>query len=218
MIFKNLKEFALYVHGNTKDVHLISVRQIKAYKFRWEFLGGICFTEYLQEGGQAMNIVKKAKNGSSDAFIQLIEDNKTSLYKVARSYLKNDEDVADAISETVLIAYEKLYQLKNDRYFKTWLIRILINQCKQMYEKNKKYQLTDEVVEIGEYDSNYSNIEFDELLSELPEKDRILFILRYSEGYTTKQIADMLDMNENTVVSRLGRGRKKIRTGLRIVV
>ena len=201
-----------------QDVHLISVRQIKAYKSRWVFLGGSCFTEYLQEGGQAMNIVKKAKNGSSDAFIQLIEENKTSLYKIARSYLKSDEDVADAISETVLIAYEKLYQLKNDRYFKTWLIRILINQCKQMYEKNKKYQLTDKVIETGECDSNYSNIEFDELLSELPEKDRILFILRYSEGYTTKQIADILNINENTVVSRLGRGRKKIRTGLRIVV
>ena len=48
------------------------------------------------------------------------------------------------------------------------------------------------------------------MLSELPEKDRILFVLHYGEGYTAKEIAGILDMNENTVASRLSRGRKKL--------
>lgn len=54
------------------------------------------------------------------------------MYKVAWAYLKNDEDVADAISETILNCYEKLSTLKKDSYFKTWMIRILINNCNEM--------------------------------------------------------------------------------------
>ena len=73
------------------------------------------------------NLVKKAKSGDSGAFAQLIRMNTQSMYKVAWAYLKNDEDVADAIQETILKCYEKLSTLKKDSYFKTWMIRILIN-------------------------------------------------------------------------------------------
>ena len=75
------------------------------------------------------NLVKKAKSGDSGAFAQLIRMNTQSMYKVAWAYLKNDEDVADAIQETILKCYEKLSTLKKDSYFKTWMIRILINNC-----------------------------------------------------------------------------------------
>ena len=75
------------------------------------------------------NLVKKAKAGDSGAFAQLIRMNTQSMYKVAWAYLKNDEDVADAIQETILKCYEKLSTLKKDSYFKTWMIRILINNC-----------------------------------------------------------------------------------------
>ena len=71
------------------------------------------------------NLVKKAKSGDSGAFAQLIRMNTQSMYKVAWAYLKNDEDVADAIQETILKCYEKLSTLKKDSYFKTWMIRIL---------------------------------------------------------------------------------------------
>ena len=78
------------------------------------------------------NLVKKAKAGDSGAFAQLIRMNTQSMYKVAWAYLKNDEDVADAIQETILKCYEKLSTLKKDSYFKTWMIRILINNCNEM--------------------------------------------------------------------------------------
>ena len=78
------------------------------------------------------NLVKKAKSGDSGAFAQLIRMNTQSMYKVAWAYLKNDEDVADAIQETILKCYEKLSTLKKDSYFKTWMIRILINNCNEM--------------------------------------------------------------------------------------
>ncbi len=62
-----------------------------------------------------------------------MEMNKQSMYKVAKSYLRYEEDVADAMQETILICYEKLGDLKEPKYFKTWMIRILINKCKDIF-------------------------------------------------------------------------------------
>ena len=70
-------------------------------------------------------LVKKAKSGDSGAFAQLIRMNTQSMYKVAWAYLKNDEDVADAIQETILKCYEKLSTFKKGSYFIAWLFRIL---------------------------------------------------------------------------------------------
>ena len=82
-------------------------------------------------------LVKKAQKGDAEAFITLIEENKQSMYKVARGFLNNDEDIADAISETVLDCYEKIHTLKQSAYFKTWMIRILINNCKDLIRKQR---------------------------------------------------------------------------------
>lgn len=57
----------------------------------------------------------------------LIEQNTKSMYKVAKAILKNDEDVADALQDTILTCWEKIGTLEKNEFFKTWLIRILIN-------------------------------------------------------------------------------------------
>lgn len=72
------------------------------------------------------SLVKKAMAGNKDAFAQLMEMNAQSMYKVARAYFTSDADVADAISDTVLICFEQLDTLRKPEYFKTWMIRILI--------------------------------------------------------------------------------------------
>lgn len=162
-----------------------------------------------------MWLVLQAQRGNADAFVELIEKHKKALYKVAKSYMRSEEDVADAMSETVLLAYEHVGELKNPMYFKTWITRILINQCKTMLQKDSKYCLTEEVQEQVYEDHSQSDLEFYEILEQLPEQDRILFVLYYGEGFTTKQISEMLEMKENTVSSRLSRGRKKLYDVLR---
>ena len=72
-------------------------------------------------------LVKKAMAGNKDAFAQLMEMNTQSMYKVARAYFTSDADVADAISETVLICFEQLDTLRKPEYFKTWMIRLAYN-------------------------------------------------------------------------------------------
>ena len=70
------------------------------------------------KGGTAMFLVKQAQRGDADAFVALIEKYKMDLYKVAKAYLKNEEDVADVMQETTLSAWEHLGELKKAAYFK----------------------------------------------------------------------------------------------------
>lgn len=156
-----------------------------------------------------MLLVKRAQKGDTEAFIQLIENHKISLYKTAKSYLKNEDDVADAMQDTILSAFEHMEDLKNVRYFKTWITRILINQCTDLLRHRKRCVLVewagDTQAATPENDRG-----FYELLEELPENCRTIFLLYYGEGFHTKEIAQILEMNENTVKSRLKRGRKKL--------
>lgn len=155
-------------------------------------------------------LIKKAIKGDHDAFCRLMDLQTQSMYKIARAYLNNDEDVADAISETILSCYEKLPTLKHPRYFKTWLTRILINKCKDMLRTGKQVLYTDKFTDIPMYEENYDTAEWNQMLNSIEEKYRTILLLYYMEGFRIREIAQILDMNENTVKSRLLRGREMI--------
>lgn len=156
-------------------------------------------------------LVKKAKRGDAEAFIELIESNKQSMYKVARGFLHDEEDVADAMSETVLTCYEKVRTLKQDAYFKTWMIRILINHCKNILKKQKRSISVEFVAGLEDEAQNSGEQEFRELIEPLKEQDRSIFTLYYVYGMKVKEIAACMGMKENTVTTRLKRGREALR-------
>ncbi len=156
-----------------------------------------------------INLVKKAQENDAEAFIQLMELNKVNMYKIAKSYLHNEEDAADAVADTILTCFEKIQSLREPKYFKTWMIRILINTCNDMLKQKNKNFLMEEYVEIPVEDSDRQNIEFLETLNKLDQKYRVVLILYYVEGFSVKEIAELLDMKEVTVKARLQRGRKR---------
>ena len=156
------------------------------------------------------DLVEKARNGDKKAFDHLIRSQMENMYKTAISYLKNDEDAADAIQEAILTCYEKLDTLKTDGYFRTWLTRILINKCNDMLRKRKVYYLEDELSEIP-VEEDFSMVEWRELLYMLPEEYRIAVLLYYVEGFKIREISEILDVKESTVQSRLARARGKLR-------
>lgn len=161
-------------------------------------------------------LVKRAKSKDAEAFISLIEECKMTLKRVAIGYLGNDEDAADAIQDTILSAYEHIGDLQKDEYFKTWLVRILINHCTRIWRANKNKVSMEEGFEntTGRADTAKSEMEFRELLFSLPEESRVIFQLYYGEQFTTREIADILNMKENTVKSRLHRGKEQLRMEL----
>ena len=124
--------------------------------------------------------------------------------------LKNDEDVADAMQQTALICWEKLDTLKKDKYFKTWLIRILINNCNEIYRQRARTVSQECVSETCVQEHGYANAEWQEFLNCLDEKYRTVVVLYYVQGFKTREIAEILQTNENTIRGRLAAARKKL--------
>ena len=154
------------------------------------------------------NLVKRAKQKDPDAFTELMRLYTKDMYRVALAILMNDEDAADAIQDTVLVCWEKIDTLKYEAYFKTWMIRILINRCNTMRKNLQKTCGLEEYEETAVYDEY--NLELKEALSLLGEKYRIIMTMFYSEGYHIEEIARILKIPKSTVQTRLHRGRKKL--------
>ena len=148
----------------------------------------------------------------TDAFLELMECNTQDMYKVAKAILKNEEDVADAMQETILVCFEKLDTLQHPKYFKTWLIRILINICNDIIRQNQRqYLMSDVYPEMADPNPVTSNLEFIELLNTLDEKYRLIVVLYYVEGFKISEISQLLGMSKNTVKTRLSRARKSLK-------
>lgn len=131
------------------------------------------------------------------------------LYRVARTLLSCDADCEDAVQEALLRAWSRLDGLREERYFETWLIRILINECRRLARRRP------DVAELPEnlpaWES--SNAVMDALRA-LPPKHRIAVELHYVEGYSVREIAELLRLPEGTVKWRLHQGRALLRTEL----
>ncbi len=81
-------------------------------------------------------------------FTDLVLESEKTLYRVSMSMLKNESDCEDAVQTAILTAYEKLFDLKREEFFKTWLVRILINVCnKQLRFRSRHSEMTDDIGE-----------------------------------------------------------------------
>lgn len=158
-------------------------------------------------------LVERAKNNDSDAFTHLILNIERDLYCIAKSKINNENDIDDIIQETMIIAFLNIKKLKNSNFFKTWIIRILINNCNKFY-KRKKYKSLDEAEEIKKtngVEMDLSNIEFKDFISFLSEDERTILTLFYYLGYTTKEISKILNKREGTICSKISRAKTKIK-------
>lgn len=158
-------------------------------------------------------LVERAKNEDCDAFNNLILNIEKDLYCIARSKIDNENDIEDIIQETMIIAFLNIKKLKNNSFFKTWVIRILINNCNKFYKrkKHKSIDEDEEIKKIGSVEMDLSNIEFKDFISFLNEDERIILTLYYYLGYTTKEISKILNKREGTICSKISRAKIKIK-------
>ncbi len=164
-----------------------------------------------------MDLVEEARLGNNEAFEQLIKENKLKMYKVAKSILKNEDDICDAIQNALMSAYSNLNKLQNNKYFSTWLIRILINKSYDIINKNQKsYSTTTDIDEynsdenLKSFDSYNSESLIENVLCELEDNLKTITVLYYYNDYSVGDISIILNIPEGTVKSRLSRARKKI--------
>ena len=155
-------------------------------------------------------LVHKAKRKDPDAFTALMNAYMQHLYKTAKAILMNDEGAADAIQETILTCWEKMGTLKEDRYFKAWVTKILINECYNLIRGRKGVTYVEEIPEIPD-DREESDLEWKEALAVLGEEYRLPVVLYYIQGFQTKEIAKLMGISDAAVRTRLSRAREQLR-------
>lgn len=149
---------------------------------------------------------------TKETFTALILKSEDTLTGVAMSMLQNEKDCEDAIQTAILTAFEKLHTLRDEKYFKTWLVRILINVCnKQLKSRNRQAALSDDskITETAE-----ENVEIRLAIESLPLKIRQVIVLYYLEQFSVKEISKILKIPKGTVMSRLARGRELLKNEL----
>lgn len=140
------------------------------------------------------------------------------LFHVSYGILNNAQDCEDVVQEAILKAYANRNKLKQHQYFKTWLVRILMNECYTFLRKRVREMPYNEAVsEDAEAANAFIKEEYLDLyesMNQLEERDRICVQLFYMEGYSIKEIAKVFRIPEGTVKSRLNRARMELKKSL----
>lgn len=164
-----------------------------------------------------MSIIAQIKKGDEEAFAELIEQYKLPIYKTAKAILKDEDDTCDAIQDTALSIYKNIRNLKNEKYFKTWVIRITINKCYDIITKHRlddekisKIQLNNEDIH-NSFDNNLIlKTDLEKALNLLEEDLRIVTVLYYYNDFSISEISEILNIPKGTVKSRVFRARERL--------
>lgn len=151
-----------------------------------------------------------AIKGDKEAFVDLINENRLSLYRVAKGILKDNYRVEDGIQNTIIKAFENIKGLKKASYFKTWIIRILINECNLILKREKRIVYLEDSVKEESYRDLYEDIDLIKAIETLDEDLKLVTILYYFEDIEQKEIAKIMSVKESTVRTKLFRARKKL--------
>ena len=150
-----------------------------------------------------------------DEFLRLALDSEPTLFHVSFSILHDEQDCADSVQEAMLKAYENRHKLREIKHFKTWIVRIVINECYGLLRRKKRFQaFNDAVWQDSTCLSNYIKEEYIDLyqaINRLSEKEKICVILYYLEDYSVAEIANVLKIPSGTVKSRLSHARRELK-------
>ena len=168
-------------------------------------------------------IVKRVVNGEKHLYEKLMRKFNERLYRISMSIINDDKEAEDIMQTAYLNAYRQLSNFKHQSSFSTWLIRILINES--LLHKKRKVQLEKTLTEHIRIDhqpetplDNLMNKELKAILEKavltLPEKYRLVFVMREIQGMTTNETMEALEIGESNVKIRLNRAKEMLRTEL----
>ena len=162
----------------------------------------------------------QSKKSEVADFTRVIEENKLKFYKTAKTILKNDDDVYDALQEALISIYKNYSNLKNLQYFSTWATKIVINKCYDLLRKTKTNIIPiDENIDRNINVAKYDDYEIDKYgikkaMDSLSEDLKLITILYYYDDYSLKEISQILEIPEGTAKSRLSRAREILKQKL----
>jgi RNA polymerase sigma-70 factor, ECF subfamily len=173
-------------------------------------------------------LVRRAQQDDKEAFELLVERHKSRVFAVAGGILRNREDVEDVAQQVFLKAYFSLKRFDQRAAFSTWLYKITVNECWDVLRKRKvrplvfEAELSEEQAQIYRAAEDVKDgtpdiserlekrEELERLLDCLDERDRTMLVLKEVRGFSVEEIAEILEINGNTVKVRLFRARQRI--------
>ena len=158
--------------------------------------------------------IKRAISGEKEAFSNLIKRNKLYLYKTAYMYVKDEEKSLEVLQETIVRGITNINKLKNPMYFKTWITRILINVAIDMNRRNSKIEELNETSAIIEEKNSISleeRLDLYNAVDLLNENYKTVVIMKYFNDMKIKDIAEVMNIPENTVKTYLNRAKESLK-------
>ena len=168
-------------------------------------------------------VITRVLNGEKNLYEALMRKYNQRLYRIGMSIINNSEEVEDLMQATYIKAYEHLadYQFRSE--FSTWLIRILINESLQQKVRAQKTQglngfdYTEEPnaeSPLQKVMNNELRIILEKALNQLPEKYRLVFVMREVESMSTMETMECLNISESNVKVRLNRAKEMLRSSI----
>ena len=157
-------------------------------------------------------LLKAAKKGDSEAFFQLFSKHKEKLYRIALSYLKNEQEALEAIQEVTFRSFKNIKKVREPKYFSTWITRIMMNYCIDELKRRKRFipgetdLLTESITE-----ENDNRIGMESAIQTLEPNLQEVIILKYFQDFTIDQIAEQLDRPVGTIKTWLNRALQLLR-------
>jgi len=153
---------------------------------------------------------ERARKGDTEAFARLYAGIYEDLYHIAFYSLRNSHDACDAVSDTVIDAFCSIGKLRDQKAFRSWIMRILSAKIKRKQKEyfNAPIDIEEAVFESSDFD--YLSFEVKETLENLDPESRLIISMSVLGGYSSREIAKICDLNANTVRSKLSRIKKRL--------
>jgi len=162
-------------------------------------------------------LLQRVKAKDKEAFRVLYDQYANYAMRVAIAVTKSSALASDAVQETFIRVYYNIDKFKSGHPFEPWLYRILINECNRLLKKGSKVSYISDYIENGldvSQEDKHNFEEYEELyraIKDLDSKFRIPIVLKYLKGFKEAEIAEIMDININTIKSRLFKGRQKLK-------
>ena len=169
------------------------------------------------------DIIRKCKKGDKKSQKQLYEIYSPVLYGICLRYAKTEAEAQDMLQEGFIKILTKISHYTGQGSFEGWMRRIIVNTSITAYHKNKKHNQNYDITNIQEveikgsnhYSDDYTTEELLNVIKTLPPGYKMVFNMYAIEGYRHKEIAEKLEINENTSKSQYSRAKKLIQKKLK---
>lgn len=156
-------------------------------------------------------LIKDIQKGSTEAQAQIYELLGPKIFAICLKYSKNYEEAQDNFQEGFLLVFEKIEKYNFKGSFEGWAKRVVINYILQQYRNTKIFEVIHENIQEEEnvyIDEEVISLDFlTKIIQELPDRYRLVFNLYVLDGYSHKEIAELLQISEGTSKSNLARGK-----------